>query len=224
MPVTPIRFDARSELKRIVQLLVLFFFIFWGVPGRSQNFCSLICVDSIGLDTLGPNQLQFRIQFQATSSAFINYPLIEAVVNESGDTIGRGALFYFGQFGGTSTIYSASTSLESLPENAASWNLVFRYDSVLCLISAAPCSPAFASEKMQASPLKLFPSPATDMLNFTDFPENISFSIFSVDGKCHYHASSIPPERQIPVHALPEGIYMMKFSDGRQLKFSKKSP
>ena len=55
----------------------------------------------------------------------------------TGDTVAIGNLNFFGQIGGTSQTYSASTTLDSIPSNFTGM-VYFRYDTSVCALPF-PC-------------------------------------------------------------------------------------
>src|SRR5687768_12941861 len=96
--------------------------------------CGLFCVEQIQMDSLNPGQMIVTIYFAGESNDFINYPHVDFIIDQQGDTIGDGDLAFFGQVGMTRLDYDVFTSLASIPANFHA-TVYFRYNDTLCLLS-----------------------------------------------------------------------------------------
>jgi hypothetical protein len=103
---------------------------------HAQITCSSFCVTSIVMDPAQTNTANITIYFAGTNNQFINYPYVAALTDGNNDTIGTGSMFFFGQIGGTSQVYSVTTS-SALPPGFTG-TVHFLYDQDTCLLSF-PC-------------------------------------------------------------------------------------
>ena len=111
---------------------LIHFFILLATLLGSASFaqeisCEQFCVEHVRLDTSGENMLIATIYFSGDSADFINYPFVEYVINDHGDTIAFGTLNFFGHIGSSRQEYAANTFLESLPSEFYA-TFFFRFD------------------------------------------------------------------------------------------------
>ena len=121
--------------------LLQVFILFNSLTSFSQAItCDQFCVRSIGFNTTFPEGWVVRIEFSGDSNKFINYPYVQAVLNEDGDTMATGDIFYFGQFSNTITDYPV-TLKDSIPEGF-SGTVIFHFDTITCALPY-PCTTSF---------------------------------------------------------------------------------
>ncbi len=191
--------------------LLLCFFLLWTASAFAQIPCSAFCVDSLGLDTSGQNKIIISLRFEGSSSSFINYPYFHAIISEQGDTLAKGQLEYFGQFGNSTFLYSATTQLTELPENPQ-WNLLFRYDSLECLLPF-PCAISASKNKLGNSAPRFYPNPFTDYLEFENFTEGKICSLFDHMGRMVWQGKAEKKSGQFRFNGLMPGFYIFKAED-----------
>jgi hypothetical protein len=76
----------------------------YSTTAQSIN-CDLFTVSSIAPDEFDVNNTLINIQMSGDGSDFANYPLVASVTDCNGDTVATGAMFFFGQIGGTEQSY-----------------------------------------------------------------------------------------------------------------------
>jgi len=173
--------------------------------------CSSFCVDSIGLDTTGQNKLLISLQFQGSPNSFINYPWFPAVMNEQGDTIARGQMEFFGQFGNSKQVYSAATNLQVLPDNPVI-SLLFKYDTLQCLLSY-PCT------QVSVEPIEItlfpvvYPNPFQDVIQYENLPPGTSYRIFNSGGRMISEGRINEKTGQLNLYDLLPGLYWINVGD-----------
>ena len=98
-----------------------------------------------------------------TSQYFMDYPYIASVIDKNGDTIGKGALEFFGQFGNSTQTYSIKTTFDSLPANfTCTVNFASDFDSTYCLLPYPCLSIANIKIIVAEKSFSIFPNPTTD--------------------------------------------------------------
>lgn len=179
--------------------------------------CDSMQIDSVWLQQAGINRLMIRLKLPGNSGNFINYPFFSAVLNQFGDTIARGELFYFGQFGGSVQDYETLTLLNEAP---AVMYLILRYESATCTF---PYFLSTAGSALQISgSLQLYPNPAEEEVYLSNFPPGSSFFLYSSSGRQVAGGSLPSGQGRIPVQHLPQGLYRLLLSDGRSTAISRK--
>ena len=75
----------------------------------AQNVsCANFAFVSSQRDSLNANTYWYNIKSTAGSNVMANYPYVLAVLDCNGDTVAKGNLYYFGQFGQTTQAYPVS--------------------------------------------------------------------------------------------------------------------
>jgi type IX secretion system substrate protein len=96
------------------------------------------------------------LYMDAPSDLFINYPFFNLVFDENGNAIANGGLDFFGQFGGTSQIYTLQTTLDSLPAGFTA-SLSFEYNEQFCSLTY-PCTTTSVLP-LESLDMKIYPNP-----------------------------------------------------------------
>ena len=191
--------------------LLISFFLLWKASAFAQIPCSAFCVDSLGLDTIGQNKIIISLHFEGSSSSFINYPYFHSIISEQGDTIAKGQMEFFGQFGNTTFQYSATTQLTELPENPQ-WNLLFRYDTLECLLPF-PCAISSSEKSIGASAPLFYPNPFSDFLEYKNFSEGKICQLFDAMGRKIWVGKTEKKSGQFRLNGLMPGFYIFKAED-----------
>ncbi len=100
-----------------------------------QITCDSFCITDIQEDA--NNVWNISLAMEGSNTDFINYPYISLITDENGDTLATGILNFFGQFGGTTTVYQVTAIVDSFPENFGG-TIYFTYDEIVCELSY-PC-------------------------------------------------------------------------------------
>lgn len=122
----------KNRLNTITILLALLF-----APLAQQinaNTCDSLCVTMIANDTAS-NGINVSVHWSGTG--FINYPYVHQILDQSNNVIGTGSMFFFGQVGGTTVDYPATSA-------NTNWNnfvgtVVFIFDNDTCYLPY-PCN------------------------------------------------------------------------------------
>ena len=107
--------------------------------------CSSFCVTEVTLDTLN-EQWNVNIDFEGTTTDFINYPYVSLMISSSGDTVSIGTMEYFGQIGGTSQVYHPSV----VSGDFVTGQIFFVFDQDTCVLNF-PCSSAAIAYNQNSS-------------------------------------------------------------------------
>jgi hypothetical protein len=126
----------KNKLNAIAYLFTLLF-----APLTQQvhaNTCDSLCVTLIANDTMS-NSINVSVNYSGTG--FINYPYVHQILDQSNNVIATGNMFFFGQVGGTTVDYPATSA-------NTNWNnfvgtVVFIFDNDTCYLPY-PCSNANA--------------------------------------------------------------------------------
>jgi hypothetical protein len=198
-------------MKKIL-LLTGLFFVLWQTSSAQLSTlpCDSMQIDSVWLQQAGINRLMIRLKLAGNSGNFINYPFFSAVLNQFGDTIARGELFYFGQFGGSVQEYETLSFLNEVP---SVMYLVLRYDTLSC---SFPYSAATAGQTIEKSrgPL-LYPIPAEEEVFISNLASGSFCFLYNSTGGQVAFVSLPDGKGRIPLQELPKGLYRLLLSDGR---------
>jgi len=180
---------------------------------RAQVTCDQFCIDDISLDTV-PGIMNLTITLSGDSSTFINYPYPEAVVDQNGDTIGNGSMFFFGQFGNSTSVYPCSTSLTLIPPGFEA-TILFRYDTLTCLLPY-PCIIQSIGPRFTNPVLSVFPIPATDqlMVALKEAKSSMRLQLMDTRGVIVRDWNLVERESVLDIHGIAAGIYFLRTVEG----------
>ncbi len=204
---------------KLLPILLLFFNPF---TSFSQPItCDQFCVKDIGFNLAFPEGWVVRIEFSGDSNKFINYPYVQAVLNEDGDTLAAGDLFYFGQFSNTITDYPVSL-IDSIPEGF-SGTVIFHFDTTSCTLPY-PCSSSFISygPKDFSDVIQLQPNPVIKMaqLHSSFDMKGYRLEIISLSGQVVQRITGlVGTTNELTFEDLVPGLYLLKLDlNGRVLE------
>lgn len=106
------------------------------LQAQSSIPCASFCVTEVTLDSIN-NQWNVNLDFEGTTSDFINYPYVSLMINAAGDTVAIGQMEYFGQIGGTSQVYHPAV----VSGDFETGQIFFVYDQDTCVLNF-PCASA----------------------------------------------------------------------------------
>jgi hypothetical protein len=168
------------------KLLVVLVIASSAITSHSQGIsCDSFCITDIQMVSGKGNMWDITLAMEGSNTDFINYPYISLITDENGDTLATGIINFFGQFGGTSTIYPVTALVNSLPKNFAG-TFYFNYDEVICELSF-PCLTNSIGSLSRNSDLEMqvYPVPAstcaTIILNKRT--DNIQFRLINSRGQ-----------------------------------------
>jgi hypothetical protein len=185
-------------MKKIVSFSIYMFFAL-SLKAQTIN-CNSFCVTNIYNDSV-----QTQVSVQMLDSGFVNYPHIAAILDQNGDTLSTGSMFYFGQVGETTQDYP--TSLNTTDWSNFIGTIVFVYDNDTCSLQY-PCNLLNIAEN-QRIPFNVFPNPGTDLIQLKNshFPVNISF--YSMFGQVVKRLTIASETQPISIIELPAGTYFV---------------
>jgi hypothetical protein len=156
--------------------LFLLCFILFSLTASSQSIsCDQFCVTNIGYNLAFPEGLVARILFTGDSQQFINYPYVIAILDENGDTLATGDIFYFGQISNTVQDYPVMAVADSFETEGFTGTVVFHFDTITCELPY-PCATSAIDNHATALSvsMQVVPNPVHH--------EAILYSTFDLDG------------------------------------------
>lgn len=191
------------------------FLLFLSVTVSAQQVtCDQFCVIDIRYNLAFPEGLVVQIQFNSDTQQFINYPFVSAILNEAGDTVATGDIFYFGQFSNTTTDYPVM-SVDSFPENFVG-TVVFRFDfdTTVCYLPV-PCKTSAVNyhSSLSSASVVINPNPVSDeaILKSSYDLTGANIEIISMTGQLVQHITGMPGN-QMPLNfqRFSPGVYFLK--------------
>jgi len=185
------------------------------ITSQAQTInCNSFCVTQITTDSL--NFGAVLVSIVMTDSGFINYPFILEIRDAGNNVVANGNMFFFGQFGGTTQNYPASS-------NQTNWSnftgtIVFVYDNDTCYLPY-PCTISSTQDIEEHGSYSLSPNPATDqiVLNTTRELNAATVEILTIDVKIVQTLNSVQGTRiEIATALLPNGIYFIRILEEEQ--------
>lgn len=176
-------------------------FVFVTLSVKSQTIdCNSFCVTSIYNDSV-----QTQVSIQMLDSGFVNYPHIAAILDQNGDTISTGSMFYFGQVGETTQDYP--TSLSNTDWSSFTGTIVFVYDNDTCSLDF-PCNSLNTASNLISGSYTIFPNPATSFIQLrsNELPTYLSF--YSMQGQLVRKVYIESENQVITIENLPAGSYI----------------
>jgi hypothetical protein len=160
-------------------------------------------------------QYHISIDFQDTTSTFVNYPYVSAVLDCSGDTVATGNMFYFGHPSGALQDYpiNAIGSMSCLPLTA-----VFIYgdsfgNTDTCLITFGTTG-LFKPETNESAVL-VYPNPTQNLVSFNTTTEEIGKTYKVVDhmGKVVLSGKIVTDKTTIDMSEISKGIFLLSIEN-----------
>lgn len=136
----------------------------WTVASIAQSdLCDELAITQFMLDDQNPDQWLITIAYEGGDNPFIEYPFIDVLLNDDGDTLATGFLFFFGQISGIAQDYPVTV----LPgAQISSFTISFVYnlgdDADTCNLAFE--LPTAVSEWETPQQLMGFPNPVRENL------------------------------------------------------------
>lgn len=185
---------------------------FWG---QSAN-CADFSVIEVNPDTLNPSEYSVSIQFNASSSVFVNYPYIAAVLDCNGDTVATGDIFVFGQVGQSSLAYpvTVSGSLACEPLTIAFVYGDENLNNDTCLLAFGE-STASAQLSQRSDNVSIYPNPAVDQVHIQTKLSQVgsSFFVYDFTGKLMLTGKLMSESTSVDISNFSTGMYLIKIGD-----------
>ena len=199
--------------RRIILCFAIVLQLFTLSGSWAQVSCNQFCIDDISMDTV-PGVMNVTITLAGDSSTFINYPYPEAVLDQNGDTVGNGSMFFFGQFGNSTSVYPCSTSLTVIPPGFEA-TILFRYDTLTCLLPY-PCIIQSTGPQFTNPVLSVFPIPATDQLKVAlkEATPSVRLQLMDTRGVIVRDWNQVERESVLDIHGIAAGTYFLRTPAG----------
>lgn len=163
--------------------------------------CSSFCVTNIYNDSV-----QTQVSIQMIDSGFVNYPYVMAILDQNGNTLSAGSMFYFGQIGETTQDYPSS--LSNTDWSNFTGTVIFVYDNDTCSLNY-PCDLLNSPEDDLYLSFTAFPNPATTFINLNsiDLPTYITF--YSTQGQQIKRMYVESEKQSMAIQDLSAGTYFL---------------
>ena len=147
--------------------------------------CDDFCVTDIQIDTINTNSLLVSVYMGDTSVSHINYPFIDLIIDDNGDTIANDVSFeFYTQFPYSNQTYEVPTVLNLIPVNfSCTVKLVyhtFSPDETACVLPF-PCTNGLTATKAlnaTSRKVKIYPNPAYQYVTIEFYnPEQDSYTL-----------------------------------------------
>ena len=178
------------------------------------NSCGDFTLVNIATDSINQNTLQISIHYGATSSSFVNYPYISALIDCQGDTVATGNMFWFGQMGQSTIDYPVNTNsgMPCLPLTAV---FIYGDNSMVNDTCQLSFSGTNSLENSEIIEVKMYPNPTQDLV-WIEVPvkalgERLEWR--DITGKLIFTTILSDVYDCINVAHLPRGSYFIQYGD-----------
>lgn len=199
---------------RIKNLLLLVAVLASFATAHAQSInCNSFCLTDIAFDSVDADRLNLHLFLNGSSSDFINYPYVTAIVDNNGDTVATGSMEFFGQFGNTHQTYTATTTnLATLPPDF-SCIVYFHYDTIDCALPY-PCEAATATHTPSVkNEVSVSPNPSNGLFNVQidgDLSNYSFIEVLDVNGKRVYSRPVQSSSNAIDLSHFAKGVYFVR--------------
>jgi len=207
-----------------VKKLSLFFTVFLAFLYVNVNAqiadCNLFCVMDIQMETDSTNLNMLNVTIYNGDSIFINYPFVDLIIDDNGDTIAKCIppfCTFFGHSGNTIQIYPIPTIFDSVPTNF-SCTVFLRYNLIdtTCVLPY-PCTTTGINDNYFTNTqdnIKIFPNPfsASTTIEFANKKnEKYSLLIYNTTGQLVRKIDNISNGKiRIERDNLTNGLYFFQ--------------
>ena len=195
--------------------------------------CDYFCVTDIQIDTINTNSLLVSVYMEDTNVTHINYPFIDLIIDDNGDTIASDLSFeFFTQFPYTNQTYEVPTGLNHIPVNfSCTVKLAyhtFSPDETACFLPF-PCTNGLTKTKSvgaKSRRVKTYPNPANQYVIIEFYnPEQNSHTLTLFDAKQHIvqTVTDITGNKVIfKKQNLTSGLYLFRILSSGQMPITGK--
>ena len=171
---------------------------------------------------------QINIWPLADSNSVWQAPIADATLLAGTDTM---ATYYWFNCANPTAILDTTMGIDTNDMAATDYFLPLDTGYYAALVSlpghcdaVSPCTYAYMSISEYSSGISIRPNPVVDQFEvfIDDFSGPMPFTIFNGSGQLMIEGTLQEPESWIPTNQLPSGIYFLKFTDGRTIKFMKR--
>jgi hypothetical protein len=174
--------------------------------------CANISFIGINPNPDNPDEYLISMEFTDANNSFISYPYLPAVFNSSGDTIGEGYIFFFGQIANTVTQYPITVTEDF---NPSEFNFQFVYtteiDTDTCYFSFFDVN-NIEHVIEEKNTMNIWPNPAKHFINI-ETPSALigqSYSILDISGRVIQKNLIQSELTTLNLQTLTSGIYFIK--------------
>jgi len=194
---------------RCKHLLIFLLLIYRTGYAQFTLSCDSFCVLNIEMDSLLNGFMNVTIYNANTGQ--INYPTVQVIDNNTGDTIGNpdGTFDLFTQPGNTTITHKISSAVDSLPEPLNIYVLLTdQIWDTTCELSY-PCALPTGISESDHIPFRIFPNPASHEVTIEG--SNIEqYSLFNQDSRLILHDNAdYESPIKVDISQLSPGIYFL---------------
>lgn len=186
----------------------------------SSNAQSFSCADFsiVGMtaDSLDSTIYNLSIDFSASANTFVNYPYVSAVLDCNGDTVATGGMFFFGQFGQSTSAYPVTLtgSLSCVPLTAI---FVYLNDASVndtCSLSVGSNVGVIHQEDLN-NKFTIFPNPSSSQVNIQCDLSQIGskYTLHDFTGKQLSDGKLTETSTLVDISGFPQGLYFFRVGD-----------
>ena len=189
--------------------------------------CDDFCVTDIQIDPINKNSLLVFVYMGDTSVTHINYPFIDLIIDDNGDTIAGDVSFdFYAQLPRTNQTYEVPTVLDLIPVNfSCAVKLVYHTFSpgeTACVLPF-PCTNGLTATKaldVKSRNVKIYPNPAYQYVTIEFYnPEQDSYTltVYDTQQQIVQTATRITTNKVIvKKENLTSGLYLFElFTSGK---------
>ncbi len=184
---------------------------------EAQNItCANFSLLSSQQDTSNTNSYWFNVQNTAKASDMANYPYVSAVLDCNGDTVAKGNMYYFGQFGQTTQAYPVTlTSKGNFNCYPQTILFVFNYNNGrkdTCKLSFNASSSNVFDVNQKC--ISLSNNPAQSSVNILAHPDLIgeAYTVFNALGQLISRGILTAEISKLDMTSLSSGLYFLSLN------------
>ena len=155
--------------------------------------CDDFCVTDIQIDSINSNSLLVSVYMEDTSVTHINYPFIDVIIDDNGDTIASNVFFeFYAHLPYTNQTYEVPTVLNSIPVNfSCTVKLVYHTfsPSETACVLPFPCTNRLTATHTLSSKsrkVKIYPNPGSQYVTLEFYnSEQASYNLTLYDTQQH---------------------------------------
>lgn len=155
--------------------------------------CDDFCVTDIQIDSINANSLLVSVYMEDTSVTHINYPFIDVIIDDNGDTIASNVFFeFYAHLPYTNQTYEVPTILNSIPVNfSCTVKLVYNtfFPSETACVLPFPCTNGLTATNTlsgKSRKVKIYPNPASQYVTIEFYnSEQSSYTLTLYDTQQH---------------------------------------
>ena len=184
---------------------------------EAQNItCANFSLLNSQQDTSNANSYWFSIQNTAKASDMANYPYVSAVLDCNGDTLAKGNMYYFGQFGQTTQAYPVTlTSRGNINCYPQTILFVFNYndgrkDTCKMTFNASNTNAFDVNQKY----ISLSKNPTQGSVNILAHPDLIgeAYTVFDALGQLISRGILTAEISKLDMTSLSSGLYFLSLN------------